>query len=161
MSGTFSCVFHSLCPLQAALPLRSPARDTPVCIVHEVLRGRVFPGVCILARQRSSIPLIAHDVDGGIFRERREAETTQRRRRRYWLSVETMMDKLDGWMDRQLQSRIDRQISPQTSHFSLMEGRNFLSRYLSRGSASTSRRRSMNAPPPLFTGKDGRWKYQI
>lgn len=79
MSGTFRRVFHHV-PLHAALPLRSPARDIPVYIVHEVLRGRVFPAVCILARQRSLIPLIAHDVDGGIFRERREVETTQRRR---------------------------------------------------------------------------------
>lgn len=116
MSGIFSCVFHHV-PLQAALPLRSPARNTPVSIVHEVLRGRIFPGVCILAHQRSTIPLIAHDVDGGIFRERRDADTMQRRR--HWQGVETMMD---GWVisveDRQ------RDISSDES-FQLMEGRNF------------------------------------
>lgn len=150
MSGTLSCVFHNLCPLQAALPLRSPARDTPVYIVHEVLQGRIFPGVCILARQRSLIPLIAHDVDGGILRERREAETT--RRRRCWQGVETIMD---GWMtsveDRQ------REISSYEP-LQLMEGRNFLSRYRTPSSStSTSRRRSMNSPPSSPLHKQ-RWK---
>lgn len=122
MSGTFSCGFHPV-PLQAALPLRSPKRDTPVYVVHEVLRGRVFPGVCILARQRSSIPLTAHDVDGGILRERREAETTQRRR--HWQGVETMMDGLDGSTTSVEDSQ--REISPDEP-LQLMEGRNFLSR---------------------------------
>lgn len=124
MSGTFSCVFHNLCPLQAALTLRSPARDYPVYVVHEVLRGRIFPGLCILARQRSSIPLIAHDVDGGIFRERREAEATQRRR--HWQGVETMMDGLDGSMDGSTTSVEDRQTEISLDEpLRLMEGRNF------------------------------------
>lgn len=86
-------------------------RATPQCIVRGVLRGRIFPGVCILARQRSSISLIAHDVDGGIFRERREVETTQRRR--HWQGVETMMD---GWVtsveDRQIDISSDEPLQP-------------------------------------------------